>query len=283
MTYELEPADQHGDRAQPADRPQPGRVTDEIGCIRCGYSLLGLPLTGVCPECSTPVEKSCRGDLLRYSDPLYVRSLYVGSLCVVVCILLLVLVFIGSIVLGVLAPIANLSLSATSALTFLSQIVTVLVSLGMAYGWWRLSERNPAAIDSSRDSTARMFVRVTAAVNAGFTLLQFILEMVLGFSAYSSTSGFGMMSLYMLLSLGGIVVFAVAFFSQMKYLQWLGPKIPDPWVTKRAKLMMWLGPLLYIVGAPCLMLGPLVALILYYNMVTKVRGNLRQILAEVEV
>ena len=44
--------------------------------------------------------------------------------------------------------------------------------------------------------------------------------------------------------------------------------------------MMWLGPLLFTVGALCIGLGPLVAVVLYWNMLDWVRRDLKRIRAE---
>ena len=51
-------------------------------------------------------------------------------------------------------------------------------------------------------------------------------------------------------------------------------------MTARAKTMMWLGPILYTVGAIACGLGPLVALILYYNLLNWVREGLQAIRAD---
>jgi hypothetical protein len=37
-------------------------VTRETDCVTCGYDLRGLPRTGACPECGTPVLRSPAGD-----------------------------------------------------------------------------------------------------------------------------------------------------------------------------------------------------------------------------
>ena len=54
------------------------RVADDVACYRCGYSLRGLDIGGLCPECGGPVDESAarhaarlRGDVvsLAASDP----------------------------------------------------------------------------------------------------------------------------------------------------------------------------------------------------------------------
>lgn len=59
---------------------EPGPATEAMvgfdqACTRCGYNLRGLSTAGVCPECGAPVADSLRGFLLRYASPEYRRML----------------------------------------------------------------------------------------------------------------------------------------------------------------------------------------------------------------
>ncbi len=77
-----------------------------------------------------------------------------------------------------------------------------------------------------------------------------------------------------LLALG---VSAVQFFAAMLYLRWLAPRLPDDEVDAWARRLMWLGPLLVTVGA-LIVVGPLIAMVLYWNLLDRVRRNLKQIM-----
>src|SRR5262245_32299566 len=55
-----------------------GTVTADSPCRKCGYNLRGLSVSGRCPECGTPVGLSVHGDLLRFSNPRWVRGLQRG-------------------------------------------------------------------------------------------------------------------------------------------------------------------------------------------------------------
>lgn len=222
-----------------------------------------------------------RGDLLEYASEAYVRKLYRGSVVVVGSILLYVLVMIAGIAMGVLAPVVTLNQPLVQVLFWVVMVCGVVSSIGIAVGWWLLSEPNPAALDPKAGGTARQVVRVTAGISVVTHLAQQVIGLFSGSIALSQAGVNADMGLALLLGLLRLVTFGVSFFAQMAYLKWLASRLPDAWVYRRAKLMMWLGPALFVVGALCAMLGPIVALVLYYNLITRVRADLKGILANV--
>ena len=70
----------------------------------------------------------------------------------------------------------------------------------------------------------------------------------------------------------------VQFFASMMYVRWLGPRIPDRSITEKAAEYMWLLPLIYVLGA-CIVIGPFVAVIMYYVLLNKVRVKVSEIRA----
>ncbi len=95
-------------------------------CIRCGYSLRGLPASGLCPECATPVERSLHGDMLVYSDPAYVNELSLAARLILVGVLLLAITSIASVALSLAkAP------GAAQAARYAHVVMTGL----FLYGW----------------------------------------------------------------------------------------------------------------------------------------------------
>ena len=63
-------------------------------------------------------------------------------------------------------------------------------------------------------------------------------------------------------TIGSTLAFIVGFFAKMLYIRWLAPRLPSVRVFKRAKTLMWLGPVLYTFGLLLIGLGPLIALVL---------------------
>jgi hypothetical protein len=63
--------------------PAWSHVLEDRPCRTCGYNLRTLPVDAACPECATPVALSLRGNLLRDSDPAWLRRLAIGSTTVI--------------------------------------------------------------------------------------------------------------------------------------------------------------------------------------------------------
>src|SRR5262245_1427978 len=72
-----------------------GHIAGDKLCVRCGYALRGLSVTGICPECGTPVDRSLRGDLLEYCDPHYARRLLLGARLIIASVYSFVIMLIA--------------------------------------------------------------------------------------------------------------------------------------------------------------------------------------------
>jgi len=81
-------------------------VSHSQPCISCGYDLVGLQVLGQCPECATPVERSLRGDLLRFSSAEYRGKLLKGVTLIMTGIALSLLSFVLVVAIGFLGAIA---------------------------------------------------------------------------------------------------------------------------------------------------------------------------------
>ncbi len=46
-----------------------GRIDEDLLCRLCDYNLRGLEESADCPECSTPIARSARPDLIQFGDP----------------------------------------------------------------------------------------------------------------------------------------------------------------------------------------------------------------------
>lgn len=55
------------------------RISRDLPCARCGYLLRGLPTSGACPECGESIATSLKGNLLRFADPHWLRTISRGA------------------------------------------------------------------------------------------------------------------------------------------------------------------------------------------------------------
>ena len=74
-----------------------------------------------------------------------------------------------------------------------------------------------------------------------------------------------------------MVVQAAKFFAAMLYLRWLAPRFPDAVIDARARLLMWLCPLLVTVGTLLCLMGPIIALVLYWSLLNSVQTEINRI------
>lgn len=238
-------------------------------CVRCSYDLHGLARSGNCPECGLPVERSLRGDLLQFSDDAYRSNLLRGVSFIMTGIIISLVITTLTVLVSLVAPGAGVQVIGSIA-----GVVGTAIGL---YGYYLFSSPDPGQFDQNKGETPRRVIRIAIVVAAIGSMGQ------LGFAAASlmipaSTPntpqygvGAGLMGLAIIAYLLGLLAGVVQFFAAMMYTKWLAPRIPSAKVFKRAKLLMWLGPVLYIFGCG---IGQLVALVLYYNMFSWIRNAL---------
>lgn len=252
--------------------PVPGRVLEaDRPCLSCGYILKGLAPTGVCPECGTPIERSLRGNLLRYSSPEHLSLLHRGVVLIQTAIILSLLLVFGEI--GVMALLTLLEMRTDEA-----EAVMTVAGLGAGvlsvWGWWWFSTPDPAVVGQETGVGARKLVRVAVVVANVAEIVGFAYDAAPSSNAAVADT-LGLLST--IIHGAALLAAIVGFFAAMRYLVWLTPRLPNPRALARARKLMWLGPLLSILLC---VIGWLIALILYYNLLDWVRKDLRAIRAE---
>lgn len=262
--------------ADPATNGNNDQFVGAIPCKQCGYALEGLPPEGVCPECGLPIERSLTDDQLRHSSPTYLALLHQGVFLILAGIIAQFVMLIGGIFAGFMISMTG------NDLAILQAAITVgsLVASGViAWGWFLFSAPDPAFVGRQDGSQARVVVRISVVANAVITLLTTVAQLALPATTAAPATTV-VLAIVFVLSLAGLVAWAVSFFAAMLYLRWLCPRIPNWRAYRRAKTMMWLGPVLFTVGSLCIGLGPLVAVVLYWNMLDWVRRDLKRIREE---
>ncbi len=242
-------------------------------CVSCGYALAGLPVHGKCPECGTDVQRSLRGFLLQYASPEYIGSLHTGLRLVLWGIL-------GKVVLMVTVFLAG---AAASGLPGFLQVfmpavmgVDVLVSLVMAVGYWKVSEPDPQLQGMESPVTARVVLRASTVIGAVCTVVAAPQALVAGTGG--GVAGYGLLAAIMgLAGLLGTLAWLVQAVAMLTQARFLGRRVPDRKIVDLAGRYRWVLPLISVLFFCVLFLGPLLAIVLYWNLLDRLRKHVKMI------
>ncbi len=280
-----------------------GPLPFSILCRGCGYDLTGLDVGGLCPECSKPVHDSLQGDLLAFAPKDYLQSLHRGTVAVLASILFYVLGTLASAFAGVAmafgAGAGGGTTRAGSALAMQSGIAAFGVGISIVYtvisvaGWYWFTEPDPGISSREKADLHRRVTRGTAIANGICGIVSAVFSLFgLGLTQSLVTANGGapgagtptlsgpMIVLIVVAALFGLGVFAlwaVQIIFSLNYMAWLANRVPDQALRKTSLQYRWVLPLIFVVGYVCAGLGPLIALVLYYNLISRFRVTIRKI------
>jgi len=211
------------------------KVGRDLPCVRCGYQLLGLPESGACPECGGPIARSLHGDLLRFANAGYVRTLNLGSACVYWSLVAGLLVEIVGIVVLVGVDLRFGSRAGLAVPSFIGLGIFAAAVSTMA-GWWALSTPDPARLGTDVDASTRQWVRFwTAATLAGWVLVGVIA--VVGMATVRRALGPSIGDLAPVLLVCGPTIGQC--FAASRYLGPLAKRAESPALAAAATRMKW--------------------------------------------
>jgi hypothetical protein len=252
----------------PAASTSPATTAGAV-CLRCGYELQGLNTAGACPECGMSISQSLQGDLLKFSSPEYIRSLHLGITMILIAIVATLLTIVASVSLGFAAGVGMPQTEVARVFELVGAGATFLSLVG----WWLFTSPDPALSNRDEGASARVLIRFAVIFSAAFSVVSLLVQYL---PSLQTAAGTGMVGLIILGGLG-LLAGVVQYFASMLYISKIGPRLPDPTVTRKARRLLWLGPLLWTVGIILFMLGPLIALLLYVGLIDLVRKNLKRI------
>ena len=219
-----------------------GPVEADLACRKCGYNLRGMDATGRCPECGTPVGYSVQGDLLRFSDPEWLRGLRIGTWLILLGVLV-------AIVAAVLRVVLVRSVGAQSAI---APLTTILTHGLIVFGTWKLTEADPSGLGEDDYGAVRRFIRVALLIGIAGTALQL-------FTSRMSLPDVAAKSVVVINAVTGLIGIA-GFSGQLVYLGRLARRLPDDRMASRARsLAWWIGvtySLILLIGLAVTLVGP---------------------------
>lgn len=254
----------------------PSAVPNIIGadryCVRCGYSLQGLKSDGQCPECGTDLALSLREPTLASSAPEYVTSVRRGLTLVLNGILLMMVAGIASV------PIALWIGNPTILSGWASQAGSTAITAMMLWGYWLFTQPDPSQEAVESQNAARRVLRISVMVQAGASVAGLTLVLIEPPVATARGVPTGVALAAMCATFLNVVAALVQFFAMMRYTRWMAGRVPDRLIVRRTRTYMWLLPILVFPGCFALFLGPLIALILYWNLLDRLRKHVKSII-----
>ena len=201
-----------------------GPIDHDLPCRHCGYNLRGMTEDRACPECGTAVGRSLLGDMLRFSDPQWVRTLSRGAAWILWSVLVGLLLGILGAVVGFVAAI-NSGGVGSGLLNFYIGLLSLLPSIIYLVGVCYLTAPEPAVVEQS-GLPLRLLLRWTVVISTIISMLGIGL-------ALTSPVMTGVTDL--LSSIVGLVGYIALFV----YARRLALRVPDYNLAKQTKTVMW--------------------------------------------
>jgi hypothetical protein len=185
-------------------------------CARCGYNLRGLMPDGQCPECSSAIAQSLRGNLLRFADAAWLDKLRLGTTLMIWNIVIIVIASIG-------ASVMTGTFGLPPLLWAIIGLIGAAIGLAAAI---LVTSQEPAVMQTEDPLTLRRVVRLAAALK------------LLGDGAQIAGGYTGFPMIFAIVS--GVLWLAgvVYLFGLLTYFRRLARRIPDEALAKSTRTLM---------------------------------------------
>jgi len=244
----------------------------DIACVSCGYRLLGEPLSGRCPVCDTPIEKTVRRGSLLLASIDYLTTARNGLRVVQVGMFLQIAIFY--VATGIKGVAVKTPFSLPPAVFEVVLAVSgVIAALVTAHGWWMFTEPR----DGSKLAPGRRVVRSAVFAHAVFTGVTLLGQWLIVLPAVAQWQG-PMQVVIVLSSFAAVVTLCVQHFAVMTFMGHASKELRDSALARIVRGRTWAIALWATVGMLVCLVGPLVAVLLYVDTAERVRARLRQLI-----
>lgn len=250
-------------------------------CFWCEYDLSDTAPDSNCPECGVPVTASIGHGVLASVPVEKLSRIHSGMKQVTMFILLYIVAVIGS----VITLIWLSGNGAPNSTIYYSVIGTALITNGtllvILLGWWKISipiDELPRTLDVLQ---LRSFLRIMLVIVIVHTILTVINALIpQNFDPLAPTTAQDIIT--GILNLIGLLLYLIAFIAQVRYIGWIAKLVGNTKMYKRSKHFVWSGPVVAVLGSIFMFIGPLIVLIVYWNMIEYTRRDLKKVIISTE-
>lgn len=214
-------------------------------CLRCGYELRGLAMSGLCPECGFAVLESLEHRRLGLSSHEYLASLRTGAALA-----------IGALAVLIAAGFARLHLLALAFAPGTQKYFVGLDGLGTALligGVWMLTIDDPGLHEKDQARANKRAMRAAATGLLAIAVAEFLIALRVPLPVGGPGTTPLSMSLFALgvlviSSLGSLACWLILATGLVNYCRWLAVRVPDAMLLRMAGTMSWLLPAAIVIA-----------------------------------
>ncbi|MHC5109006.1 MAG: hypothetical protein ACYTHJ_03905 [Planctomycetota bacterium] len=189
-------------------------IGEDLACVGCGYNLRFQPFDGHCPECFAPVNRTLRGDLLRFSAPDWLNRLRLGMA-----------VKLWNVVAGLVMGLV-IVVTALSTPSAIGGVLTIVVAALGCWATFLITTQEPRISHSEDPVTWRRVLRLLAIVSLIGSGVTVSLWPNLQITNQASTT---------ILGLVGVLVV----FGELTYFQGFALRDPDEKLARQCMIVKW--------------------------------------------
>ena len=240
-------------------------------CSGCGCQLFSSPVPGGSNNVHTTLVPSESLRMVR-------KGLWIVIMCMLCCIPI-------GLVRGVMGLLAQNGVLSMQGVQFLNMFIGLPITIISLWGYWLATEEDQSRVAPAEYEAARRSARTWLLVQITFGTIAFIANItVLTLWPPDFKDPMAMFkgpTLLVMLFVGipSAAVGLIQFITFMQYIRALASRIPDGDVVHRADMYLWFVPLLSTVGILACGIGPLLAAVLYWLLLSRVRKHVASIVA----